>query len=478
MKRSIRMILLAAVLLLSVFSGCNKPEKEDQEAIQPFLFYYRTAQTSFSDESGLIRAEERDLGAKTYSVEELFPLYFEGPVSSQLVSPVPSGTTFQSVERSGSQLNIYLRQNYTSQSGIDHSILDACLAKTGLQIDGVRRVRVRVESMGGQTLRDNTFSASDILLFDSGETIQQTELLLYFSDSNHRWLLTEKRTIPYLDPEKLPEYVVDQLIQGPQTPGMVSALPPGTDRWEVTVDNGICAVDFNEDFYRNRPSDEQAEQLVLLSVVNSLCELDGVNQVQFYVEGRKIQNYQHLNISTPYSIDTSVVGPIREELNEFEGTLCLPGQNDHLLHTLSVRVRIRGNISKEESLIQALFGRPSQNGLRNPMEGMQLPNFVAVTGAVCQVDLSKSALSALDDETRQEVLRSILATLYAQEGIRHVTISADGEPLTEVPNQPDSSWFCTPGRRSFRYKSAVSETALRNGACFQRSLIRIDPEAG
>lgn len=442
MKRNRLTALLLSFLLLLLLTACKKPTEQASEAIQPFLFYYRAAQTSYSGEDGLIRAEERDLGSKSYSIEELFPLYFEGPKSSDLLSPVPSGTTFQSVERSGSLLTVYLRQSFTSQSGIDQSILDACLAKTGLQIDGVRRVRIRVESMGGQTLRDNTFSASDILLFDSGETIRQTELLLYFSDANHHFLLTEKRTVPYLDPETLPEYVVEQLILGPQTPGMVSALPLGTAIWEVTVDNGICAVDFNEDFYRNRPQDEQAEQLALLSVVNSLCELDGINQVQFYVEGRKLDFYEKLSINVPFSMDTSVVGPVREELNEFECTICLPGQSDHLLHRLSVRVRTRGNVSQAESLVQALFGRPNQNGLRNPMAGMQLPNSVTVSGLTCQIDLNKQDLDALDSQTREEVLRSILSTLCAQDGINRVLLSADGERISEFPNTPDSSWFC------------------------------------
>lgn len=439
--RRIRLLPLL-LLLFSLLGACASPKNHSSEALQPILFYYRTAQTSFSSEDGLICAEERDLGSKTYSVDELFSLYFEGPARSDLVSPIPSGTKLLSTERSGSQLTIRLSQNFSTQSGIDQSILDACLVKTGLQLEGVRRVRIRVESPGGQVLRDRLLSASDILLYDSDESIRQTELLLYFSDADHRFLLTEKRTVPYLEADKLPEYVIDQLILGPQTPGITAVLPQGTALWEVTVDNGICAVDFNEDFYRNRPHNEQEEQLVLLSVVNSLCELDGINQVQFYVEGRKQQVYDRLDISVPFSMDTSVVGPVRKDLNEFEGTICLPGQNDRLLHRLSVRVRSRGNASQSESLIQALFNRPSQNGLRNPMEEMQLPISVRVSGVACQVDLHKEDLDALDGNRREDILRAILATVSAQDGVYRVTISANGETISDLPSVPDNSWFC------------------------------------
>ena len=437
-----RLITLLLVLLLLV--GCSAQAEKKPEPVQPMLFFYRTAKTAYDDETGLICAEQRDLGTKSYTENELFALYFQGPESSGLVSPVASGTTLLGVERGAASLTIRLSEDNVSHSGIDCSILDACLAKTGMQIEGIRRVRIRVEDRDGQILRDNTLTDADILLYDNGETPEVTELTLYFADGAHRQLLTEKRTIPYVESSQLPIYVIQQLLGGPQSAGMVSVLPQGTALLDLNVDGGICAVDFNADFYANRPEGEQEEQLVLLSVVNSLCELDGISQVQFYIEGRKQEQYVDLSLLDPFVMDSSVVGPIREDLNEFAGTLCLPGSSDSRLHSLQIRVRLRGNYSKEEALLLALFDRVSQNGLRNPTEQLKLPVSVAVTDHGATVVLVPGCLTDLDEAARQEVFRCITATLTASTPVRRVSFLEDGEMLTDAPMEPEEAWFCRP----------------------------------
>lgn len=435
-----RISVLLLVLLLLV--GCSESAEKKPEPVQPILFFYRSAITGYGDETGLIRGEQHDLGTKNYTETELFSLYFNGPESSDLVSPVANGTILLGVDRGAGSLTIRLREENASRSGIDCSILDACLAKTGMQIEGIRKVRIRVEGRDGLVLRDNTLSEGDILLYDSGETPKETELTLYFSDVAHRYLLTEKRTVPYMDLNQLPAYVINQLLTGPQSAGMVSLLPQGSALLDLNVESGVCAVDFNADFYTNRPSTEQEEQLVLLSIVNSLCEIDGISQVQFYIEGRKRDSYVKLPLTDPFVMDGSVVGPIREELNEFAGVLCLPGVQDNLLHRLQVRVRLRGNRSQEEALLLALFDRVSQNGLRNPTENLKPPVSVSVSGFNCLVTLYPGSLTDLDEQATEEMLRCIAATLTESTQVRSVSFLADGQPLTQRPLEPEKAWFC------------------------------------
>ena len=435
-----RFLLMFAIFLL--LAGCAKPAEAPPAPLQPIQFFYRTAVTGFSDENGLIRAETRDLGTNTFTDAELFALYFQGPQRSDLVSPISSGTRLLSVERSAGILTIQLSEDFTSRSGIDHSIMDACLVKTGLQLEGIREVRIRVESRGGQLLRDNIFSESDILLYDSGEIPEATVVTLYYSDAYGKQLLAEQRAVSNLDASELPNYVVQQLIAGPQSPGMVSALPQGTSLLDIKVENGTCSVDFNSDFYENRPNTQQAEQLALLSVVNTLCDLEDVNQVQFYVDGIKLENYVYLSLRDPFVTDTSVVGPVREDLNEFEGTLCLPGISNNLLHRLNVRIRLRGNSSKEKALLLALFSRSTQNGLRNPLENMTPPSSVEVSAFNCTVDLAPGSLDGLSAQEQETVLRTIVATLAAGTSVRRVSFRMDNTYLTAEPMAPNSDWFC------------------------------------
>ncbi len=434
-----KLFLLPVLLMLLILIGCRLDRDKKTEPVQPFTFYYRAASTSFDDENGLIRPEIRDLGNKVYTDEELFRLYLRGPLSSSLSSPFPKDAELQSVERSGSQISISLRERYDSMTGINGSIADVCLARTALQLEGVRKVRIRVMSTGGILLRDRIFTESDLLLYDNGEISENTELLLYFSDADSRFLLMEKRTIPLTKKEDLPRIVVEELLKGPDSAGMVQAIPEGTDLLDLNVENGTCYVDFNSDFFRNRPRDERAEQLAILSIVNSLCELDEVSQVQFYVEGRRLDLYSFLDLSSPFSPDGAAFGPVREEMNEFAAELCLPDQKMDLLHRVPVRIRIRGAAAREEALVTALFDRAAMNGLINPLQGAPAPASIQMVGTLCIISFKNDDFLSDDEATRTCQIRSLISTLCSLPEITRVQLTAGGDLLGF--NDPEPEWF-------------------------------------
>ncbi len=434
-----RICLALCVLLLAGLLGCGKKPGEPAAPVQPFLFYYRSARTEFTDENSLICPELRDLGEKTYSDEELFRLYLLGPLSRDFSSPFPKDASLLSAERSGSQITFHLRERYESTTGINDSIADACLARTALQLEGVRKVRIRVESTGGKLLRDRLFTENDLLLYDNGEFNENTELLLYFSDPEHRFLLMEKRTVPLTQTAELPRLVIEELLKGPDNAGMQRTLPEGTVCWGVSVENGVCFVDFNADFFLNRPEEERAEQLTVLSVVNSLCELDEINQVQIYAEGRRLDRYTYLDLSAPFSPDGGAVGPVREEMNEFSADLCLPDTSMDALHRLTVRIRVRGAMAREEALLIALFEHASQNGLVNPLENAPAPESIQIEGGTCVVRFRDQSFLSEDAQLRTCQLRSLIATLCSLPEVSQVEILAGNTPLQL--DEASEDWF-------------------------------------
>ena len=335
-------------------------------------------------------------------------------------------------------------RNENSPEEFDHSLTYACLAKTGLDLEGINKVQITVRSKRGVLEDDVILTENEILLYDNGEDPWNTQdITLYFSDESGSLLLTEKRTVPMMPAEELPQYAMELLLSVPQSGGMLSALPPGTGILDISVENGICSVDFNADFYSNRPDHEQAEQLAILSVVNTLCGLDGINAVQIYSQGTKLDSYGHMDLSKPWMMDSMPIGPIRSELGEFAGTLYLPGETDGLLHRLTVRARTRGGATREEALLLALFSRAAQNGLLAPMAGLPNPLSVSTSNQVCTVVLAENSLPT-DPSARELVIRSITASLCTLPRIKSVKIldgsgNAPGEALT-----PAAEWFCVP----------------------------------
>ena len=443
-------ILLCVLLLLSACGAGETPPPMEQ----PVTFYYRTAETDFSSADGVIRGETRDLGTGTFTDFTIFQLYLQGPLSPELISPISSDTSLLGVSRlSGGVLEIRLRRSADSPAEFDHALSYACLAKTGLSLDGVREVSivVRTAETGPEfriTLRD-----SDLLLYDSGTPSDSVELTLYFADEDGTFLLTEKRTVQAASHEELPLLALNELLIPPAGNRMRSALPPGTTVRLASVANGVCSVDFNEDFAKNRFPEEQAQQLSVLSVVNTLCELEGIEQVKLLVNGvaDPLSAYETLDLSRPLLPDSAAVGPIRQELGEFAGTLCLPDFGDAegrvRLHRLTVRARARGSALQEEALLLVIFARTAQNGLDAPFAAAPVPLSVKTFNGICQVKLEAGTLPT-EDGAREQAMRSIVATLCTLPTVHAVELYEGGAILPECPRSPNADWFAlarTPG---------------------------------
>ena len=438
MKRLYWMLLLLGLLVLA---GCGAAQDPAAGMEQPFSFYYRTVRTDMSGPEGVICPELRDLGTETLTDTELFRLYLEGPQSPELVSPVPKGCELMGAIRSSGVLILNFRQAYDALTGIDQSIANACLLKTALQLEGIRQVEFRIHSTGGQLLADVTLSESDLSLYDAGTSRSGTDAVLYWADADRKYLRTEKRQIPETDRTSQAKYIVEQLLQSPETSGLVSPLPQGTGLWSISVDQQVCAVDFSADFFNNRPETRREELLVLYSVVNSLCELDGIDQVQFYVEGRRQSRYVWLDISGPFQADPAVAGPIREDMNEFEAVLCLPCDAGGLLYRLPIRLWSRSGESREETLLDELFSRPSQNGLSNPLSALPRPLSAVTGGGLCSVRLAQGSLSALDESGREACIRILTASLCALSGVSSVQITEEDGTAGKAL-RVDPGWFC------------------------------------
>lgn len=436
MKRIAAWLLLLALCLLQ--AGCGNLETP----IQPFRFYYLNTDSNLSSDESMIGYETRDLGSKHYSNVELFHLYMKGPISKNLSSPFSKDEKLVGVYRVGNTLEVQLSEELGGPSELKSALIFACMTKTALELDGIRKVHIQISGVNETKLYDVTLTQGDLLLYDPGELPESMELTLYYADKSKTLLLPEKRQIPIQSAASLPQTLMNLLLSTPETAGLRSPLPSGTALLDLNVENGLCTVDFNGDFFNNRPSTEQSEQLAILSVVNTLCQLDTINQVMIYVEGSPLNPYIYLNLSVPWVSDGSVIGPIREEQGEFLGTLYLPGQDDKLLHQLQVRSAVRGGGTKELALLLSLLDRSSQNGLQTPLSGVDPPLSCQTEQGVCRITFTPHQLPAENAE-RELCLRCICATLCSLPTVNAVEISEGSSLLTKEPLQPRADWFIT-----------------------------------
>ena len=89
---------------------------------------------------------------------------------------------------------------------------------------------------------------------------------------------------------------MDELIKGPFTTSLKATIPSDTKVISVTMNEGICYVNFDEGFL-NSLSDV-LDSITIYSIVDSLSEMPNVSRVQILVNGKSDKNYNTISLGT------------------------------------------------------------------------------------------------------------------------------------------------------------------------------------
>jgi germination protein M len=234
----------------------------------------------------------------------------EGPDDPALRKPIPEGTQLLGISIKDGTAVVDLSKEFLNSSGLDEVTSRLSIVNTLAEIEGVDRVRLRIE--GEDMVGPSGMPLGDMkpaLLDEEGRPIagEMMTAVLYFSDSEAMYLVGEKRDVEIPAGVSKEEAVLTELMAGPRTHDLWSAIPDDTKLLSVETKGGICTVNFSREYIENSPGGTAAERMAIYSVVNTLTELDGVEKVQFLIEGKKEKIYTHAVFDEPFSRDESII---------------------------------------------------------------------------------------------------------------------------------------------------------------------------
>ncbi len=433
MKRTLALLLLAlfAPLLAACAGGTEEPASASDGMLS---FYYRQSALQYDSQTGVVSSELRAFSVDD-PIENWLPVYLRGPASSELASPFPPAVRVLEAERDGACVRVVLSEAYDKLVGVDRTIANACLTFTLSQLEDVESVRIETEGDAVGTQDAALFTAADFAGFDYASDADEVSLSVYYSDRSFRYLLSVTTQVDSSYGDHLPDYVIGRLIEGPSDDAMRAVMPEGTQLLSSTTDSGVCTLNFNAAFYDNRPESEAVERVLINSIVNSVTGLTGVDAVRFEIEGEPAGMYRYLDLSLTYTFNDAAVGPVREAVNEFDGTIYLSGADQAHLAAVPVRVRLGTGQSKEEALMLALLTAQLPTGLDNPIPAGTKLRSVSTDGSVCRVDLSEEFKKAED----VAAMHAVVLTLASLPDISRVQILVEGELRTSIL-LPSKAW--------------------------------------
>lgn len=283
-KKALTAMLLLCGTLGLLLSACGK--REDQKSGTAFdVYYLNREETKIVKEVFYIESQDQES-----QIRQLISALEATPEDVALKSAV--GTAFRitgfQVEEGG-QLDLDVDEAYKKQPPTTEILVRAALVRTLSQAEGINHVLMTV---GGQPLTDNTGitvgpMTADAFIDNAGEemnTYEGVRLKLYFANETGDGLVEVIKPVEYNSNISMEKLVVEYLVKGPDSDDVYPVINPGTKILGVTVKDGICYVNLDENFLTQIYN--VTADVAVYSIVNSLVELSNVNKVQIAVNGK------------------------------------------------------------------------------------------------------------------------------------------------------------------------------------------------
>ena len=292
------MVLISAVMLMS----CGR--EEDTRA---FLVYYiNSAQDDIIYKECYVDQDEEMSPAELtdYLLVRMFDTDFS---QEQLYSAKPKGVEINDYKINDGYITFDFNEEYRNQSNVQEILLRAALVLTMVQEPTISQV---IFTINGEPLTDrsgkaigamNTSNFVNILLSEEGMLKQETDLTIYFTDETGTRLIPAKYHFTISNSNtSMEEYILQQLKEGPAIDSTYRTMAPDVEILSVATSDDVCYVNFGSNFLEQEQP--VGDEILIYSIVNSLCSLDYVSSVQILVDGSSdVSLHTVMDLSTPFS---------------------------------------------------------------------------------------------------------------------------------------------------------------------------------
>lgn len=277
-----KLILGICIAMLIMLAGCGKEEHPEGSTCYTLYYVSNDSTKLITKEYWTTTTDESKL------FEELRTELTKVPEKLEYTPPFGSNVVLRKWKSQNGRLLLDFEQSYAKLAADTEVLTRAAIVKTFTQIKGINYVSFQVE---GEDLEDSLGKLvgamySDSFIYNEGAQINSFEeitLNLYFANEDGDALVKTEKTIMYNTNVAMERVILEQLIAGPKGTKGEATLNPDTKVLSVVVKDGVCYVNLNNTFLTQVYS--VTPEVVIYSIVNSLCEVNGINKVQISVDG-------------------------------------------------------------------------------------------------------------------------------------------------------------------------------------------------
>ncbi len=272
---------MALFFLITVFSGCN----QEEEGNQVVMSYIHPQGTKIVEKEVTLTGETLE-----EQLEEVLTLLSTTPQKLEYQVPLSQGVEVLTTNVTNNSLVLNLSEQYNKLGSVMEILTRASLVKSLTKIEGIDSVTIHIN---GAPLRDSLDKivgalTADMFIDNAGKeisTYEKVKVRLYFANEAGDRLIAVDRTKAYNTNISLDKFVVEELLKGPEATAnsVYPTINPDAKLLSTFVKDHTCYVNFDSTFLKQ--VNEVDADIVIYSIVNSLCEISGIDRVQISVDG-------------------------------------------------------------------------------------------------------------------------------------------------------------------------------------------------
>ena len=170
-----------------------------------------------------------------------------------------------------------------------------------MQLTGILAVRLTVEGELPADRTNEVYTSEEVLLTSPEDIVRTVKVVLYFPDQTGQ-LVGEERRLTVYEGETIAQAVVKALTERPMDSygGLDEPLLPAEfTALGANTEGGTCYLNLPSSVTVLLPEDAEAQNRMIQGLVDSLCSLEGVEQVQLMLDGEYMLMLGSVPISRP-----------------------------------------------------------------------------------------------------------------------------------------------------------------------------------
>lgn len=306
MKKNIIFLCLTFTLLFVV--ACGKTEQVDKSKLYD-IYRINKDETKISSSTYEVKNTEKEA-----LIDEMLEQLSQTPEELDYKAPLSGNFELLNYSLEEQQLILSFDEHYKDMPSTTEVLIRAAIVRTMTQIEGIDYVSFLIKNNPLSDEAGNVVGimSADMFINNTGtefNSYEKVTLRLYFANKEGDKLIETNRKLVYSTNISMEKLVVEQLIGGPSEKVKEKVFPtinPSTKIISVTVKDGICYVNLNENFLNQNL--KVTSDVTIYSLTNSLVELPNVNKVQIVVNGdMNVMYRENISLATPFERNLDII---------------------------------------------------------------------------------------------------------------------------------------------------------------------------